>query len=483
MLIYPRKISEGKLITRDVSFIMYWIGFLFFLPMLVGIIYGEADWPMYIPLFLFTTGSAKLVQIAFKNNEKPFTRLTIVTLAVTWISFCIAGSFPFIFVDGMSPLDGFFEAVSSISTVGITNIQSLDTSSHSVLFWRAILAWLGGIGITSVAFYGIMQSDSVTKIVLGEGYDRLKPSLINSAREIFKIYSFWTVLGIVLLALIGTPLFDSFNLALNAISTTGVDIHSEGWGYYQRTMPTTFPILAIIVGVLMLVGAIGFVAHYRFLQSKSLKSYFRDSETRAYLVLLGLGTLAIVAYSFATSPQDAFPLAYEGLSISTTGGYEIVPLLTAGASDFIMGMLIFFALIGGCSGSAAGGIKVKRMYIILKYVIWKAARPLAPSGSISHFKYDKKPVFPEEIADVAAYIVVYISAIIVVSLFIVSFGYEAEDSLLLVTSAQAGGGITPIPGWTLEAPIKIALIFTMLFGRLEFLPMFALGMYLFKRGN
>lgn len=480
MFLYPRKVEETKLITRDVSTIIYWLGLLMLIPMFLGILYGEPSWPMYLPLILITSGPAWLFIRFIKTDDKPFTKMTIVSLALTWVVFCIVGTYPFLFVAEMNGLDATFESVSSISTAGLTTMRGVEFIPHSVLFWRAMLAWFGGIGIITFAFYGIMQSESISSIVLGEGFDRLKPSLLNSAREIFKIYSFWTIMGILLLILIGTPVFDSFNISMNAISTTGVDVHSEGWGYYQRTMPATFGMMSTIVAMLMVVGAISFVAHYRVIKNRKLKLYFQDDETKFYIAILVTGMLIVSGYLMLAG-QDPAPLTYQALSTSTTGGFEVTPYVSSTAGNFIMGVLILLAFIGGSSNSAAGGLKARRVYLLLKYVTWKVGQQISPKGTISHFKFDGKPISTENIAEIAVYAFIYCTAIFLVTGFMMAFDYGAAESMLTVASAQSGGGVSAIPGWELAPPVKIALIGTMLFGRLEFMPMFALIAFIIRR--
>jgi trk system potassium uptake protein TrkH len=380
----------------------------------------------------------------------------------------------------MNPLDGLFEAVSSISTAGLTNIQFPESIGQSVLFWRAMMAWFGGIGITAVAFYSIMQSESVSKIVLGEGFDRLKPSLVNSAKEIFKIYSFWTIFGIVSLSLIGVPVFDSFSISLNAVSTTGVDVRDDGWLYYQTTMPETFGLMSAIVALLMIMGSISFIAHYRVLKSKRITEFFRDRETQIYLLILIVGAGLISGYMLLNN-QNPGPMAYEAVSTATTGGFEISPYMTEGAGNFIMAILVILALIGGSTNSAAGGLKVKRVYLMFKYVFWRVQQQISPAGTVSHFKSEGRVVDMAQITNIAIYAFIYCAAIIIITSFMVALEYDPVDSIFMVTSAQAGGGVSPMGGWELLPAAKLALIGTMLFGRLEFIPLFALMMYAVKR--
>lgn len=480
MLFYPRKIAETKLIARDSATIIFWFGLLMLVPMLFSILFLEVDFYWYAIIAAVISTLAYLLKRRFKNTEAPFSRFTIVTIAATWLICSLLGALPFFFMSDMTPLDAVFESISSISTAGFTTIEYVESMPASLLFWRALLAWLGGIGITAIAFYTLMQSDSISRLALGEGFERIKPSLVNSAREIFKIYVFWTVFGILALSFIGVPLFDSVNISFNAVSTTGVDVRDAGWLYYQQTLPETFPIMAVIVGLLMLVGSVSFLAHYRLLKSKRIMALVSDSETKAYFAILLIGMGLIAGYLWLQG-GDAAPMAYEAMSIATTGGFEIVPYLSSMAGDFSMAILIILALIGGSAHSAAGGLKVRRVVLLFKYVFWKVGTQLSPEGTVSHFKFDGHVIKPEEVMNAAVYMFIYVAAIIIISTFIISFGYGPADTVLMVTSAQAGGGISPIPAYELFWPAKLALMGTMLFGRLEFLPMFALMLYAVRR--
>jgi len=479
MLYYSKKISEAKLIVRDVSIILFWLGILMLIPMAVALIYGEPTWFIYLLILAAVSGPSYIYMNKVRRNEKPFTKMTLVTIAVTWIALTVVGALPFFFPGNMSPLDSYFESVSSV-TAGMTVIPDPGIIPHSVLFWRAMMAWIGGIGITAFLFYSLLQSESAAKIVLGEGYDRLKPNLLNSAKEITKIYAFWTIAGILLLAIIGVPVFDAFSLSMTAVSTVGVDVHTDGWNYYRTLLPDTFPMMTIIVAFLMLMGSISFVAHYRVVKSRNLKSYLLDSETKIYLMILLVGILIVSAYLLLNG-QNPIDGAYEVITISTTGGFETVPDYTAGISSFLMGVFIILALIGGSSNSPSGGIRVRRLYLLFKFVFWKSQRHISPEGSISHFKHEGKPVEMEEVTDAAVYVCIYVTAIILVTSIMVAFGYDAVQSTFIVTSAQAGGGTTPIPAYTFDPIIKVILIGTMFFGRLEFYPLFALILYVFRR--
>ncbi len=482
MFLYPRKVEEIGTIIRDVSILTFFLGFLFLIPLVVGIIYNEASWPVYLLLLLITSGPSYVFMKIFKSDKKPFTQITIVSLAVMWITFSVVGSYAFIAIGGMSPLDSYFESVSSISTAGLSVIKIPELVPKSLLFWRSLLSWFGGIGITAFALHSILQSESVARIVLGEGFEHIKPSLVNSAKEMLKIYAFWTIIGIVIMVAIGIPVFDSFNLSMNAISTTGVDIHSGGWTYYEKNMPSAFPVMVLVVAILMIMGAVSFIAHYRVLKNRRLGEYLRQGETKFYIGVLLVGVGLISSYLILNN-QNPTAFAYEAISTSTTGGYELSPYIAKDAGNFVMAILIILALIGGSSNSAAGGIKAYRIHLMLKYIIWKTKQQVYPSGAVTHLKHDGKVVTSEQISDIAIYAFIYCVAIIVVSTMIIGVQEDIKptDTLLMVSSAQSGGGISPIAAYALRWPAKVGLIGTMLFGRLEFYPLFALIGYILRR--
>jgi len=478
VIYYPKKILEMKLITRDVSIITFWLGIFMFIPMIVAIAGGEPYWYVYLPLILITSGPPYLFMRNIRRGEAPFTQTTIVTVAVMWIVFSIVGAYPFIAVAGMNPLDGLFESVSSISTVGISAIAIPESVPTSVLFWRTMLCWLGGIGITAFAFYSVLQSESIAKIVLGEGYDRLKPSLVNSGKQIFKIYGFWSVVGLVMLLATGLPLFDSLNLSVSALSTTGNELHSGAWMYYQQYYPQAYSVMPVIVAFLMLMGSISFVAHYRVLKNRKLSIYLKDSETRWLFIIIILGML-LVSIPLILKNQDFVPTAYEALAASTTGS-ELAPLPMLGATGFTIAILIILTLIGGSTNSPAGGLKVRRVYMLFKFVKWRVGREISPKDSVRHFTDEGEVVDTDQLTDMAVYCFIYLSAIILVASFLIALGSEPVTAVFTVTGAQSGG-ISPIQAYDLAAPARLALVFTMLFGRLEFIPFFALIAYSLKK--
>jgi len=480
--LFSKRYAEAETMLRDVSIVLFWFGLLMLVPMVVGIIYGEPTWPMYLAFVAAICAPSLIIKRYLKRPQEPFERLTLVTIALVWIICCLVAAIPFLFLGGMNPLDAIFESVSSISTAGFSVMANVETASASLILWRSMIAWLGGVGITAVAFYGVLKSKTVSKLVLGEGYERLKPSLANTGREILKIYGFWTIVGAIVLCLIGVSVFDSINLSMNALSSTGMVNHSNSLAYYM-SMPN-FDIVVGVLTLLMIIGAISFVVHYRVFKDRSFRAYLESTETKAFFAIIILFTIIIAGVLYSQGQANrVFDMSFEAISSSTTTGFELdrnVPLF-AGIGDFVKGMLIILAIIGGSQNCSAGGVKVKRFVILLKVVWWRVKRNTLPADAVVPLRYEGKPINQEQVSSVATFIFIYAASLIIATAILVAFSMPTIDSMMVVTQAQACAGVSPIAPTTFAGPVKVVLIFVMLFGRLEFWPLFALGAYVLRR--
>jgi len=480
--LFSRRYAEAETMLRDVSIVLFWFGLLMLVPAVVGFINGEPAWPAYLAFAAAVCAPSYIIKTHLKRPQEPFARLTLVTTALLWIICCLVAAIPFFFLGGLGPLDSVFESVSSISTAGFSVMADVEAAPASLIFWRSLIAWLGGIGITAVAFYGVMQSKTVSRLVLGEGYERIKPSLANTGREILKIYSFWTVVGIIALAAIGMPIFDSFNLSMNALSSTGMVNYSNALAHY-RSLPN-FGAMSLILSILMIIAAISFVVHYRVIKNRSLRLYLESTETKAFFAIIVVGMVVVTGVLVLNGQGErAFDMSFEAVSSSTTTGFELdrnVPMFS-GIGEFVKGMLIILAIIGGSQNCSAGGVKVKRFVILLKVVWWRVKKNTLPEDAILPLEYEGKPIREGEVSSIATFVFIYAVSLIIATAVLVAFSIPTIDSMMVVTQAQACAGVSSIPPTTFAAPVKVVLIFVMLFGRLEFWPLFALGAYVIRR--
>ena len=477
-----RKRRDALKIINDTSTIVMWLGLLFLVSAVTSLIFSEDIWPFYILYGALISGSAFIINKLTKNENETFMRHGIITAAVAWIVVAIVCGLPFYGLLGMNPLDSVYESMSALTTTGMSLIQYPENVYKSLLFFRTLEAWIGGIGITTVALYGLLSSKSASSLILGEGHEKVRPNIVNTLKEIVGIYSLWTLLGIIALIALGLTVFDSTNYVMNAISTTGNSIYSESLAHYQITNPENFWFINAVLAVMMLVGAIGFVVHYRFFKNFDFNAYLEDYETGSMIAILLAGILIMGAFLYIKgNPGDIGIFAFEAIDGMTCGGFQMHPNVFQGVSDFILATLTFLALVGGSQGSAAGGLKVDRVVILLKATYWKIREHLSPKGTVITKRVGNEIIDNNKISEVALFSLMYIITIVIVSMFLVAYGHSAMDSLFTVTMVQANAGMSPINPWLLETPVKAVLILVMWLGRLEFWPVLALFAYLLKK--
>ena len=482
MFMRPQKRVDSRIVLRDASNLVFWFGFAFLAPMLVALIYGEPIWHYYLFFFIMVSSVGYILKRLLGKQQEPFSRHAILTIALTWLLSAAIGSLPFMVILGMDVVDAGFESTSALTTTGLSLIPHPEAVPSSLLFWRSLEAWLGGIGIIAIAFYGILQSESVAKIVLGEGHKRVTPNLVHTAREILKIYFTITVIGVVALVVLNVGIFDAVNYSMNAISTTGSELYSSGLQHYKAVNPSTFWLINSTLSVLTIMGAIGFVIHYRVFRTRKFSLYLRDFETKYFFVILFVGILLISLYLIANNqPENISDYTFDSISSMTSGGFQMNPTFFSDAGDFIIGVLILLGFIGGSQGSAAGGIKVERFLLLMKAAYWRVKKEIFPKETVIKKEFEGKTVGVEEIGAVALYVFIYGVSIVIATGFIAAYNYSLTDSLFVVTLAQANSGLTSISPEVFQAPVKIVLTVVMFLGRLEFWPILALLAFAFRR--
>jgi trk system potassium uptake protein len=475
----PRYENVGVII-QDASRVLFWFGFLFLIPMFVSLIYAEPTW-FYYPIFTIAVSlPCYFINKRFKETIEPFSRLSLVTLAATWLLIAITATLPFFFIADMKPLDAGFETVSALSTAGFSVIAAPDLTAHSVLFWRAMVAWFGGIGITALAFYKLMKSGSMARIILGEGHNRLRPNLVNTGKEIIKIYSFWTILGIALFVMLGVSVFDSFNFSMTAISSTGMVVHSGDLMYYQQTLPGTYGLINVVLCMLMIASAVSFVAHYRVIKKRNIFYYLKDNEFKLMVGFLAFMLFCIGAYLYAHGQADAIPnMSFEAISSSTTTGFQISSDVFAGMGDFVIGIILILGFVGGSQGSPAGGLKMRRFGILLKLMWTKIRSSALPEDAVlPEMSYGGEVITQKDISSLVMYFFVFVLCIVVSSAVLMGYGFDGLESILISSQAQVGSGLSTVPPIDFVPQVKATLMVVMLLGRLEFWPFFALIAYL-----
>ncbi|NMB79441.1 MAG: TrkH family potassium uptake protein [Methanomicrobiales archaeon] len=477
-----KRIGNLAMIVYDMGLIFEFLGVASLLPFLVLAVFGE--WGLLLPMasapVTFLVVGYVLTHIPHEDSEPSFS-VTMAAVALSWLAIALVGALPFMLGLHMSYTDSVFEAMSGWTGTGFTMIESLDTTPHTLLFWRSFTQWIGGIGI--IAFALSLQRKtrvSLFRMYKAEGReDELIPATASSSRRMWMIYLVLTFFFTGLVMLAGIPLWDALNLVMVAIATGGFTVHAGGLAYYNN------PLLEIFLIPVMITGAIPFKFFFLMYHGK-IRDMLHDSTVRALLFLAFAGSLLVsfALYTFSNIPittalrQGTFT-AVSGLC--TCGLQNSTPHLWATIPLAIVMMLMF---IGGAMGSAAGGVKVNRIMLAFDGIRWWFRRFFVSSRVLVPFKVRGKTI-SREVSDLAIsknllVIVIYVLTIFiatVITLHLYMTTFRMEEVIFEIVSALSNVGLS-VGFISAASPITIKWIFIALMwlGRLEIVPLIILTM-------
>lgn len=468
--------SDLQIILRNIGHLLEISSLLFLVPLIVAIIFREFT-VVYTEFLLGTmicyVLGLTLRRVFYTEEEADFKHAFLI-VAFFWLIFAGIAALP-IWFNGANYLDAYFESMSCLTTTGLTVIKPLLNSlPASVIFWRSLLNWVGGIGIIIMALMGLLSSyTKIGKLMAVEhGREFLEPNLKNSVTMIWQIYVFLTIVGIIMLYLSGMPLFHAVNYSMSGISTGGSETTSEGLtavnnGWQPVGLHNYW--VDISLTIIICFGAINFGTHYLVLKKRDWRMLLRDSEFKVLMLLaVGSSLLLIPKLGIHSSFFHAFSAVCGGFSIASES-------IIRQWNDFVKLLLIALMFIGGSSTAASGGIKISRFIILVKSIFWKIKKVVLPERTFFAKKFDGKPLEEKEISEVIYFIMFYIM-FIVAGVFVLTFlGYNLQDSLFEVVSAQSNVGIgTGITAPGMNVIAELMIIFNMWVGRLELIPFFAI---------
>ena len=394
-----------------------------------------------------------------------------------WSVLSAFGAIPFVVTDAgwNSYVDALFEAVSGFTTTGATVIPlGLDLLPPSILYYRAQLQWLGGMGIIVLAvavlpMLGVGGMQLFRAETPGPMKDsKLTPRITETARALWIVYLTLTVVCGLTYWLLGMSAFDAVCHAFTTIATGGFSTHDASFGYFKS------PALEWAAIGFILVATINFAVHFIAWRERGILIYFRDAEVRAFvLTLLGAAVLvALPLLAFDALHADAATTirtaVFQVVSYGSTTGYG-----TADPSAWPLYtplLLIVISFMAGCAGSTAGGVKVVRVLLFVKQAQRELRRLIHPSAALPIKLHDK--VVPDEIVyAVGGFFSVYIGSTIVLTFVLMATGLEAESAFSAVAAGinNLGPGLQQFNGSmaSLTDFGKCVVMFTMLLGRLE----------------
>jgi trk system potassium uptake protein TrkH len=463
-----------RLVFRILGFLLFLEGLFILLCVPVSLIYREGMHLEFCASSLINILAGSLLMIATWNADKNLQmRDGFIVVSIGWVLISLFGSFPFI-ITGAIPsfTNAFFETVSGFTTTGASILDDIESLPRSLLFWRSIIQWLGGMGIIvmSLAIFpllGIGGAQLFDAESPGPTVDKLHPRIKETARRLWFIYIIFTVAEIILLAAGGMSLFDSINHSFTTMATGGYSTKQLSLGYWDS------PFIHYVIILFMFLAGVNFTLSY-FAFHLDFKKIIHNEEFRLYcgLIIVFAIVSAIVLHQ---TKDDSWEQSirhglFQVVSVMTTTGFVTtdyclwVPLLQI--------MLVILMFLGGSAGSTAGGIKVVRIFLFFKNGFLELKRIIHPNAVIP-VRINKNPVSPETMNNVFGFISFYLLATMAGIIAISAMGYDLGSSLSAAATAlgNVGPGLRDFgPAVTFShAPFaaKWILAFLMLIGRLE----------------
>ncbi|MFA4849805.1 MAG: potassium transporter TrkG [Methanoregula sp.] len=474
-------------IIADLGDIFVFIAPITCVPLIVAIIFSEWNMllPMLaVPLTFYVVGM--LIRRLPRTERVVRLSTSLCSVALFWFASAIVSGLPFILGLHMGFTDALFEGMAGWTGTAFSMMRSLETAPHTLLFWRSYMQWVSGIGIISFAIAMASSTGlSRSKIFRTDSRDEpLMQGVISTGRALWKIYGILTFFALGLILFTGLSLWESINLALSAISTGGFSLHEGGILYYHSV------ILELILIPIMIAGALPFKLYYLIAENRRW-SLFGDEQVKLFFVFVALGT-AVLTYDLVFfNNLEYLPALHQGLfmtvSAITTTGFSIANIHAwASVSILFLAMLVF---IGGSSGSTAGGIKLHRVTLAVRALLWWFRRLFVSGKVLLPFKLEGR-VIPKATAElevsknmliiILSVVVIFVATLAVIQFYLTSF--SLTEIVLDVVSAFStcglgSGYVSP------EMPIisKWIFICVMWVGRLEVIPVVMLIIALFGR--
>ena len=457
-------------------------------PMLVSFIYddGMATVFLYSLMIIGSTGLVLLLLTA-RTHEELGTRDGFLVVTLFWAVLGTAGCLPFMLSSSveLSLTDAVFESLSGLTTTGATVISGLDDLPKSILFYRQLLQWLGGLGIIVLAMallpmLGIGGMQLYRAESPGPVKDnKLVPRLAETAKALWYIYLSLTVVCALAYWVVGMDLFDAISHSLTTVAIGGFSTHDASLGFFDS------PAVEMVAVVFMFIAGINFALHFAAWQRRIGKHYLADPEFLFYsfiLVSVSVVTVAVLFFSdvYAGISESVTKGVFQVVSFATTTGFT-----TADFNSwplFLPYMLLYAAIIGACAGSTGGGMKVIRILLIFKQGFREVQRLIHPKAVIP-IKLGRNVVTDRVIESVWGFFAVYVMAFMVMLLALLATGLDIITAFSAVGACinNLGPGLANVAETygALPATAKWILCVAMLLGRLEvftllvlFTPMF-----------
>ena len=464
----------NKTVFFMIGILLVVLGFSMLVPYTIQIIYNENSHSFvassFVTIFIGILFILANLEKEFKLNLKQ----TFLFSTLSWLMIAIFGSLPFL----LSPKEftfseAFFESMSGITTTGATIITDLDNSPKSILLWRAIMQWLGGIGIVVMAItilpllkVGGMQ---LFKMEGPDSTEKILPRTIEVATIIISTYFILTLLCGFFYWLFGMSIFDSTSHAMTTIATGGFSTHNDSIGFFKNSN------IEIVASIFIILGSIPFISYLKFAQGNK-KIFFQDIQIKGLIYLVAISVVIMFIYLLFINYESSFfdkvrISSFNVISILSGTGYVTDDFGLWGKFSLIF--FLFLMFVGGCAGSTACGIKIFRLQMLLIFLKNQIKKLISPNNIIIS-KYNNQKISDDFINSVIVFIFSFLFIFFIIAMFLSISGLDFLTSISGAASAisNVGPGLGDVIGpdgnyKTIPDFSKWILAIGMLLGRLE----------------
>ena len=465
--------SNYKTVFFTLGILQIILGLFMIFPIIIQFIFNELD-SSFISAGIICVIFGMLFFLSnLDNDKKLFLPHTFLLTALSWISIAIFGSLPFIFSNlDLSFTDSFFESMSGITTTGSTVITNLNEAPKAILFWRAILQWLGGIGIIVMAItlmpimnVGGMQLLKISEVHTGE---KILPKSKEIIIRLIIIYLFLTITCAFFYKIFGMGYFDSLTHSMTTIATGGFSNYNESIGFFDSAL------IEFTASIFIILGSIPFFTYIRFIQGDK-KAILSDAQIKTFIKIIIFSILLLFLYLIIKKGSfveiSLRSVYFNVISILTGTGYVTKDFDQWGNFPLVLFLVLMF--IGGCAGSTACGIKIFRVQLLYLFVINQLKKTIYPKG-VFVIKYGNNNINDKFMASVISFIYLYIIIFFILTsiLSLTGLDFITAISGAATSISNVGPGLGEIIGpngnfSALSNPSKWALSVGMILGRLE----------------
>ena len=466
--------NNNKTVFYAIGVLLIILGAFMLIPFFIQFIYDEINNAFLSSSCITVFIGILLVLTSLEENKKLNLQRAFLLTTLSWLSIAIFGSLPFLLSDlNLSAVDAFFESMSGVTTTGSTIIVNLDVLPKGILLWRAILQWLGGIGIIVMAITILpLLNIGGMQLFRREGSDTTE-KILPKTREVGLIISgiylaltfacgiaYWTV---------GMNIFDSIAHSMTTIATGGFSTYSDSIGYFKNPKIETISIIFIVL------GSLPFIAYLKFVKGER-KIFFQDVQIRGLIYILTISVLLMFIYLILSNNENEFLenlriSAFNVVSILSGTGYVTADFSSWGKFPLIF--FLFLMFLGGCAGSTTCGIKIFRFQILGSFILNQLKKLVYPHGVFS-IKYNDQKISNPFVYSIMTFVFLYFFIFFILSTLLSLNGLDFVTAISGSASAisNVGPGLGEIIGpegnfSSLPNFSKLCLSLGMLLGRLE----------------